>query len=272
MTISLMQRMAMPVKIWQYNRRFRDNERFVGIRPSIQEYGHFFHGYESSNMTEKWQAEGLPIKGNNYWTCGPPTGRCSSSRFDPSSDMYQAWFGIYTHTGIAGNQFGMRNHEPDINILKFLTEADQKFWLKAYGDANPVAKLTTFKEKERLKVDGNDAWVYYGEITSHSDVGFHGKGYEGVYGVVRDRRIVSDSSVGEIFFIPDPQLWQNHVHPHHDVNLKGFFTVVPIENSIACIYLNGAEYEDNRRKHHDTWSALERDALDMIRSVRIVEA
>ena len=265
----IVQDIGIAFKIWQYNRRFHDNERFVGIQPSIQSYGQFFSGYESSDMSKKWQNEGIPIRGNNYWTCGPPTDIGSSSRFDPTSKMYQAWLGVYTHTGTDGNQFGLRDGEPDIELLKLLAEADQEIWLKAYGDDNPVARLTSFEKRGKMKVDGNDAWLYYGEIDSHSDVGFHGKGYEGAYGVVRNRRLVSDKPVDEEFFVPNPNLWDSYVSAHHSVNLKGFFTVVPVGNSVACGYLNGAEYEDNNGRHFDTWQSLERDAIDMIRAVKI---
>lgn len=267
----IVQNMAIKVKLWQYGREFAKNERILGIRPSMQEYGLFLHGYESSILSDKWQKSGVPIIGNNYWTFGPPTYIGNSSRFDPTSDLYQAWFGIYTHVGTNGKIFGMTKNEPDIGILKRLAEVDQEFWLKAYGDQNPFARLTKFEPRGKIKVDGHEAWLYYGEIDSHSDVGGSGKGYEGVYGIVRSNRFTSTEKTDARLFIPSPLLWEPHVTEHHRINLKGFFTVVPVDNATACIYLNGAEYMDNGRKHHDTWRELGRDALEMIQAVKLTQ-
>ncbi len=44
---------------------------------------------------------------------------------------------------------------------------------------------------------------------------------------------------------------------------------MPLEKAVACIYLNGAEYIDNEKRHHDTWDALKPDAPDMIQSVKV---
>lgn len=261
--------LGVQIKLLHYDAEFMQNEELLNIRPSMQMYGPFLRGHESSILSEKWQKSGIPIKGNNYWTLGPATELGSSSRFDPSSNLYQAWFGIYTHTGINGMRFGMKGKEPDMELLGRLAEADQQFWLKAYGDDNPVAKLNTFLHVGKLKVDGNDAWLYYGEIESHSDVGFNGKGYEGVYGIVRQRRFSSEENIDARLFIPNPALWNAYVDQHHKINLKGFFTVIPFPTAMACIYINGAEYIDNNRKHYDTWRVLRNDAINLIRSVKI---
>jgi hypothetical protein len=268
---TLIQSAVIQAKLYQYGREFRRNEGFVGIRPSIQEYGPFLRGYESSNMSEKWQKNGIPINGNNYWTLGKPSNVGSSSRFDPNSNMYQALFGVYTHLGTDGKQFGMKDKEPDLEILRSLAEVDQECWLSAYGDNSPFAKLWTFGGVGKLKVDGRDAWLYYGEMVSHSDVGFTGKGYEGAFGAVRNKKLVlaPKETASERLFVPDKVLWQGHVDPYHRVNLKGYFAVVPLEKAIACIYLNGVEYEDNHSRRRDTWIRLRPYAIDMIRSVKI---
>jgi hypothetical protein len=49
-----------------YDREFKRNEKIIGIKPAIQEFGPMLRGYESSNMSGKWQWEGLQIIGNNY--------------------------------------------------------------------------------------------------------------------------------------------------------------------------------------------------------------
>jgi hypothetical protein len=263
-----LQDIAIQTKLRRYNRKFQANESFIGIKPTMSEYGSFLKGYVSTNMSDKWQGKDIPIKGNNYWTIGPPTQTGNSSRFDPTSNLYQAWFGIYTHVGVDGKQFGLKDNEPDIELLKRLAEVDQDFWLKAYGDPNPFSRLTKFESRGHLLVDGNKAWLYYGEMHSHSDVGFKGRGYEKAYGRVRAEKFDLDTASKASLFIPNPQLWSNYVNSYHPINLKGFFTVIPFERSTVCIYLNGAEYQDNNKKHYDTWPLLERDALALIKSVK----
>jgi len=265
----MIRNVGIAVNIRIYDAKFKNNEFFIGIRPSIQEYGPFLRGYESTNMSKKWQENSIPIVGNNYWTMGRPSPTGSSLRFDPNSDMYQAWFGVYTHVGSDRRQYGMRDREPDIEILRYLAEVDQDLWLHGYGDDNPVTELTEFAYRGKLRIDGRDAWLYYGEMCSHSDVGFSGRGHESAYGMVRNRRLVSAEPTTERFFIPDQTLWQPYVAPHHNINLKGYFAVVPCEMALACIYLNGAEYTDSRSRHHDTWPRLRPDAIDMIESVKI---
>lgn len=257
------------IKLRGYMKELDETERFVGIKPRFGYLGGFLSGNEQSLMTKYWQGAGIPIRGTNYWTFGPPTQCGASSRFDPESKFYQAWFGSYVHCGTDGMQFGMNGNEPDINVLKRLSEVDQTLWLKGYGDPAPVARLDTFEPRDKIRVDNHVAWVYYGEIASHSDVGFHGKGYEGAYGIARKMRLKSDAKVGRDIFVPKPELCKGKVEPHHNVLLKGLFTVVPLGAATLSVYINGAEFADNKGAVHDTWRLLEGDALDIIRDVKI---
>lgn len=84
---------------------------------------------------------------------------------------------------------------------------DQLLWLNAHGDKSPMAALTRFDKLGKMRVDGNDAWLYYGEIYCHSDVGLSGKGYESVYGIVRSRRFASETPTDKKLFVPDPRIW-----------------------------------------------------------------
>jgi len=265
-------RQVVNYKMKSYVKELKKTEQFVGVKPKMTVFGDFLEGYESTMLTEKWQNGGVPIKGNNYWTFGPPTQSGQSSRFDPESKLYQAWFGIYTHVGVDGLQVGFNGNEPDIEILKRLAEIDQEAWLKAYGDDLPLAKLERFEHKGHTTVSGQRAWIYYGEIASHSDVGFSGKGYEGAYGIARELKFTSPTKISKELFVPSPNLWQSAVDPYHRILLKGLFTVVPFENATVCIYLNGAEFVDNNQKHHDTWPGLETDALNMIQGVKLEAA
>ncbi len=264
---------AIDTKLREYEAEFVKNEELTGVRPVIREYGRFLRGHERSNMSGKWQGLGIPVRGNNYWTCAPAIQDGSSGRFDPENGLYQSWFGVYTQVGRNGIRFGMRNGEPDMEALKRLAEADQFIWLSAFGDSRPVAHLTFLEKNGRIKANNDDVWIYYGEISSHSDVGHGSEAAEDTYGTVRRMRFVLDGNpadrIGHRFFIPNPSVWETRVNAYHEINLKGYFGIIPTKRSVVCIYVNGAEFTDTKGRHHDTWPSLRGEAIELIRGVKV---
>lgn len=272
---SFLRQVAAGFAVRRYGRRLKKTEAATGVVPRITHFSGFYPGHESSIMSGYWQAGGVPIQGVNYWTMGIPTDCVSSSRFDPDSRMYQAWLGAYTLVPLdekCQRPPGIKNGSPDMKFFGRIAAIDQNVWLKLYGVEFPYASLEKWELKEKTNIGGNDAWVYYGEMISLSDVG-----EEGAYGyahlAARRLRFVPDSEIGispeEKFFVPDAALWKDKVDPHHRLLLKGLFAVVPYGRGVACAYMNGAEFEDKSGKSHDTWPLLKDDAEAALRSVKL---
>ncbi len=260
---------AAAVKLRKYEKRMREEERAVGVVPRLVNFGDFLHGYESSVMSDYWHNDNLGVCGNNYWTLGKPESAGSSSRFSPNSRMYQAWLGAYTCLPDHENAGLIKDGMPDMGLVKRLAEIDQRTWLHLYGDPEPFAELAKHSLVGNMRIDSRPGWVYYGEIASHSDVGFSGPAHSEPYKIARRMRLDAEVNPGEDFFAPSPALWEGTVSPYHNILLKGFFAIVPVEHTVVCVYINGAEFMDSSGRHHDTWRSLAKDAMDIIESVKI---
>lgn len=127
------------------------------------------------NMSTIWQADGIDWDGYNYYfvTNAQPPYKCSE-RFNPNSDYFQSWFGMYTVSDKADEKYVLEMGELDeLKIIK-LAIADQKAWLKSFAGLDiPNVYIDTNINitKEEIKIDSQDGWKISGRLVSNVDVG-----------------------------------------------------------------------------------------------------
>lgn len=206
----------------------------------------YMRGIVVSYMTPIWQKEFPEIIGNNYWTIGAQNQRGYSTRFDPKSEYYQSWLGVYVAKVPGHRPFGLRDDGiPDITVLTKLAILDQKAWLHLYGDPNPKAEVKKIVWQYVTTIDGHKAFVYYGEIESHADVSRVIVKYRSLFTRAFRTPQGKAAEIQSSTFVPIVDLWDDIVKPHHTILLKGYYVAiaVPEKDAVVCLYLNGAEYQ-----------------------------
>jgi hypothetical protein len=129
------------------------------------------------SMTPFWSAAGLPETGTNYYSAGAPASPSTPfwERFDPSSRLYQAWFGTYV---VDNFQFASEWNHPIVSVEDIpnsvqrvfaLATIDQVAWLTGFQDPHPSAALVS--SSVVVVPMANGYFLAYGQIQSHSDVG-----------------------------------------------------------------------------------------------------
>ena len=147
-----------------------------------------------------------PIKTNgiNYYLfAGPRTWLNSySERSDPASPYYQAWVGAYVIKRVDGT---LPN---DLQALAWQTTAlDQRSWLSAMGDPNPLAESTPAVSAGTITIDGRTLPLWRGTMQSHSDLSAEPRG-----------------PLATLIGMPPKSSWPAGVDSFHDVTLDGYFT------------------------------------------------
>ena len=123
----------------------------------------WINGIVLMDMTSTWRKAGIEARGLNYFTVGAIKDGLSS-RYDPASPYYQAWFGGYI---VRFDQ--ERDWTPQEHVL--LGIADQEKWLRYYGDPNPAMKFTTDNQGETVTLGKYKTKIYFWSGITHSDVG-----------------------------------------------------------------------------------------------------
>ncbi len=230
-------------------------------------------GFVETLMTPHWKNGRFQASGVNYWSVGwIANGLECSSRFDPDSKFYQAWAGVYVARSDIFTRIGNLQSLP-IQEIGQLAELDQKAWLDSYGDPNPKAQVVRWTPTKESVVDGRRAFVFYGEISSHSDVSEVGTNYSDL--MVRGFRTMNaGGSLPSSFFIPAAKAWKGKVSRFHDILLRGYFVVVPIaeKGTIVCIYANGARFRKLDGTTKDTFEVLDAALQSYVSAVKIKPA
>lgn len=225
-----------------------------------------------SPMNSIWRSRGFTADGINYWTIGwmdPKSRLGASTRFDPLSTFYQAWFGIYlAHSSSFIVSSGSR-HYP-VPVIGRLAELDQAAWLRLYGDPHPEASITKWRFLRTIDVRGHRAEMYYGEIRSHADISPKLTRYidllpRGFSGPPIDQNAL------RALFVPDKLLFAAEAPIFQDVTLRGYFVVVPLQHpgNVACIYASGVRATLLSGDTVDTFPIIRRALLKMIESVSL---
>jgi hypothetical protein len=154
-----------------------------------------------NQMNEIW----APIKAdgvNYYMFAGPRTWHNTySERSSPISPYYQAWVGAYVIKREDGTL------PDDLQSLAWqVTALDQRSWLSAMGDPNPVAEPSPATSAGNIMIDGHNLQLWHGTMQSHSDLSARPKG-----------------PLATLIGMPPRASWPVGVDSFHDVILDGYF-------------------------------------------------
>jgi hypothetical protein len=124
--------------------------------------------FEQQVMDTIWQPLGL--RGVNHYAYGAPKPpRHYAARSDPSSSLYQAWFGVYTVVGDSAFRLATGKNYA-IESVRKLAEYDQRSWLAAMGDPHPLAKSDTLVIRQPIEIDGVQRTLCIFHMYTHSDL------------------------------------------------------------------------------------------------------
>lgn len=146
------------------------------VTPTFHYVAPGWNAPQSIEFDPYWQAAGLPERGTNFYLMGAPaTSSPFWTRFDPSSPLYQAWFGAYVVRDFQYANEWSKSHLSTADIpnsiqrVIALASIDQMVWLTAYGD--PAPKADVVPGSVVVFPIGGNRFAIYCEMRSHSDVG-----------------------------------------------------------------------------------------------------
>lgn len=228
----------------------------------------WINGVVRFDMTPIWRKHGIDARGINYYTIGKVKNGLSS-RFDPNSAYYQAWLGCYIV------QF---DHDRDWDVTDHfsLGEADQKYWLKLYGDTSPMADIPqkTFKALGNIQISDFSGRLYEGGCSSHSDVGSGNKSITLKFLMSACANIFnfSDKSLNlkGRDFIPK---WtnDNKTDSYKKIYLKGYFAILKLnQKTRAVLYVNSSIYENQNGDRIDYFSKIKKELKEALLATKII--
>jgi hypothetical protein len=212
-------------------------------------------------MDTIWQPLGL--RGVNHYAYGkavPP--RKYAARSDPSSALYQAWFGVYTVVGDSAFRLADGKNYAIRSVMK-LAEYDQRSWLAAMGDPHPFAKADTTVQMQKIMIDGVERTVCLFHMQTHSDLN------------------PGATPLAQYIGMPDARMRQG-LRPYHDVSLHGYYAfwydqkrnATIIVYAASSAYLPSPSLPRGRNSPYmdDNGASLDKQFHEMIRGVHIVDA
>lgn len=246
--------------------KLRQAEREIGYKLVFKEIPDLWiNGLMRCDMTRTWKKFGLKIsRGANYFTVGK-TKDDISTRFDFATPQYQSWLGGYTVKLKQGQEWTLQNH---LN----LAVADQRSWLKRYGDPHPFCD---FKEEDCRVIDnsirlGNySGTLYEGICTTHSDVG---NGFANVW--LKLSAVVMTSAFN--VFNPALNLRGKTLRPqdkgksYEILKLKGYISIYDIEKDVKVV-LYGVGVVENDKVRINTFEIIKNEILQAMKSCEIAK-
>ncbi len=156
-------------------------------------------------MNPMWQSIGA--EGVNYYTFAGPGNlfRSYSDRSVPTSPYYQAWVGAY----VTKRRDGTLPQDLPAWATQ-VTELDQRSWLAAMGDPQPLAESATPTIAGSVVVDGRTLTLWHGTMRSHSDLSEKAEG-----------------PLATLIGMPPSSTWPPGIRSFHDVTLDGYFVCWP---------------------------------------------
>jgi hypothetical protein len=205
-------------------------------------------------MDPIWQP--LNLTGMNYFAFGAPVPpNHFAARSDPSSPLYQAWFGVYVING--GRQiFESADPAKEYEWLVKFAELDQSAWLAAMGDSKPQAKGVQHSGPHTVTIDGRPRTVYDNTITSHSDLGVPGP---------------TSTPLSRMLGMPNPGELKIPVKPFHPLTLQGSyaFWYDSSRDVTFVVYMCASSFRADDGTLHDNGPALAPIFQKMIEGITI---
>lgn len=222
-------------------------------------------GIMRCDMTRTWKKFGLKIsRGANYFTVGKIKDSIST-RFDFAAPQYQSWLGGYIVKLKQGQEWNLQNH---LN----LAVADQRSWLKRYGDPNPFCD---FKEEncrvinDSMKLGNYPGILYEGSCITHSDVG---NGFAKIW--LKISAIVMSSAFN--VFNPTLNLEGKVLRPndkgrnYETLKLSGYIAIFNIEKDVKVV-LYGVGVVENDNVKINTFEIIKNEILQAMKACKIVK-
>jgi hypothetical protein len=172
--------------------------------------------------------------------------RTYSERSNPLSPYYQAWVGGYVIKARDGSL------PTDLESLAWqVTALDQRSWLSAMGDPNPIADSSPATRVGSITIDGRSLPIWHGTMRSHSDLSAHPSG-----------------PLATLLGMPPQSLWPSGVDSFHDVSLDGYFAcwvdsqrkVSVVVYAVAANYASQTEERRNSVRINDEMLGLMKSA------------
>lgn len=211
--------------------------------------------YQKGPMTSIWASEGINREGYNYYFLSKAVSPfVCSDRFIPTSNYFQAWFGMYTVSDNLDGTYAINNNELNQEDILKLAIADQLAWLRGFGGMEtPSVYLDNSIDivKEKILIDSQYGWKLSGRLISNVDVGNN-----------------NQTDVPDIINI-NRQYWEDYVNSYQQVYLDAYaFVWYAHENKeLNVAYFNGIEYlskdGDSRRTIDLIYSELEEMVLNI---------
>lgn len=245
----------------------KKREREIGYRLSLPvSASHWMPSTIIFDMSPVWKRFGLAAIGVNYCTIGAVKNGLST-RFDPTSPYYQAWFGGYVTRFPTPRAWTLDEHFS-------LGVADQKNWLELYGAKNPFVEVQkdSVKNLGPITVCGRKGTLYEGNILSNTDVGnarpfalpFMMAGMAQLLNAGhRNPRYASSD------FIPN---WSptSPLASFEKILLRGYIAIIPLDAYTSVIlYANSCEFTDQNGRRYDHFKTVRKDLRAMMSAVRI---
>lgn len=252
-----------------YYRFVKSFEKQMGFKVELNNLDpNWINGVMIFDMTPIWRKHGIDAKGTNYYTIGKVENGLSS-RFDPLSPYYQAWLGCYIVQFDKYRDWGVQEHFS-------LGEADQKYWLKLYGDSSPLATTSKndFKHLGKIEISGFSGKIYEGAAWSHSDVGLRNK-RTFLYLLMSACANIMNFSNRSLKlkggnFIPN-QLKDNKIDSYQKIYLKGYFAIVELDKKTrAVLYVNATNFEIENGVKTDYFSKIKDDLKKTLLATKII--
>jgi len=228
---------------------------------------HWIDGTVLYDMTSIWKKAGLNAIGVNYFTIGELKNEIST-RFDPESSYYQAWLGGYLVKFTNPYEWSLEDHYK-------LAIADQKNWLKVFGDKKPFVEIDykSAKAIEKITIAGYKGKLYEGGIWSDTDMGNGNNNFFLTVGMKAMSYWFEKNNPRLSLF--DQQLfpkWNKNqlLDSYQKIYLFGYCAIVEVTNTVkAILYINGAKYTDKNGKNYDSFSLLYKEFKKLIKEIEI---
>jgi hypothetical protein len=208
-------------------------------------------------MDDIWQDEGIDAQGQNYYFFPRPTqGHKHSERFNPQSDYFQAWFGIYTIENTNDTIYALSDDGIDAQAIIELAIADQRAWLRTLGLSQPSAELddSVPLNVSQIEIDGRSGWKIAGTLNTNADVGLNNP----------------RSGLPALLIAPSAA-WQENIESYGFVKQEAVFYVwyAPENKELNVVYYTGVEFDDVSNSHHRTLSLISAELESMALSVTV---
>jgi hypothetical protein len=201
-----------------------------------------------NQMNDIW--ESIKANGVNYYMFAKPQTwlRTYSERSNPISPYYQAWVGGYVIKARDGTL------PADLESLAWqVTALDQRSWLSAMGDPNPIADSSPATRAGNIIIDGRSLPLWHGTMRSHSDLSAHPSG-----------------PLATLLGMPPQSLWPSGVDSFHDVSLDGYFAcwVDSQRNVSVVVYAVAANYASQTVERRNS-VRINDEILGLMRSAKL---